>query len=94
MEYNNKIEIGSGILDNIYENIKDLVVKSKINVYAYVNIEMLKLYWNIGKVIVGFKNGYEKISYGDSIVNRLEKLSNEFGSGFSSRSLRAMRKFY
>lgn len=37
----------------------------------------------------------ERASYGDSVLYKLsQKLTNEFGKGFSSRNLRTMRKFY
>ena len=36
-------------INNIFDNIKDLVIKSRNKVYQTVNTEMLNLYWNIGK---------------------------------------------
>lgn len=36
----------------IFNNIKELVVNNRNKVYTTVNIEMLKLYWNIGKIIM------------------------------------------
>ena len=37
----------------------------------------------------------ERASYGDAILEKLsEKLTNEFGKGFSKRNLERMRKFY
>ncbi len=39
--------------------------------------------------------GYERASYGDAVLDKLsQKLTNEFGKGFSLRNLRTMRKFY
>ena len=32
-----------------FNNIKDLVINSRNKVYQVVNVEMLNLYWNIGK---------------------------------------------
>ena len=41
------------------------------------------------------QKGDERASYGDAILEKLsQKLTNEFGKGFSSRNLRTMRKFY
>ena len=41
------------------------------------------------------QQGDERASYGDSVLEKLsQKLTNEFGKGFSSRNLRTMRKFY
>ena len=36
-------------INNIFDNIKDLVIKSRNKVYQTVNTEMLNLYWNIVK---------------------------------------------
>ena len=79
----------------IYKNIKTLVINSRNKVYQTVNIEMIKLYWNIGKAIMEIQQGDERASYGDAVIEKLsQKLTNEFGKGFSSRNLRTMRKFY
>lgn len=82
-------------INNIFDNIKVLVISSRNKVYSAVNTEMLNLYWSIGKAIMEIQQGDERASYGDAILNRLsEKLTSEFGKGFSSRNLRTMRKFY
>ncbi len=39
-------------LNNIFDNIKELVINSRNKVYSVVNTEMLNLYWNIGKAIM------------------------------------------
>lgn len=39
-------------INNVYANIKELVINSRNKVYTTVNIEMLNLYWNIGKTIM------------------------------------------
>ena len=56
---------------------------------------MLNLYWNIGKVIMEIQQGDERASYGEAVLEKLsQRLTDEFGKGFSSRNLRTMRKFY
>ena len=41
------------------------------------------------------QQGDERANYGDAVLDKLsQKLTNEFGKGFSSRNLRTMRKFY
>ena len=72
-------------INNIFDNIKDLVINSRNKVYQTVNTEMLNLYWNIGKAIMEIQQGDERASYGDAVLEKLsQKLTNEFGSGFSS----------
>ena len=78
-----------------FNNIKDLVINSRNKVYQVVNIEMLNLYWNIGKSIIEIQQGEERANYGDTILDKLsQKLTSEFGKGFSKRNLERMRKFY
>ena len=82
-------------INSIFDNIKELVISSRNKVYSAVNTEMLSLYWNIGKAIMEIQQGDERANYGDAVLDRLsEKLTDEFGKGFSSRNLRTMRKFY
>lgn len=82
-------------VNNVFNNIKKLVINSRNKTYNIVNTEMLNLYWNIGKVIMEIQQGDERASYGDAVIDKLsQKLTNEFGKGFSARNLRTMRKFY
>ena len=79
----------------IFEEIKQLVNSSRERVYTTVNTEMLKLYWNIGKSIMNIQHGEERAIYGDAVLQKLsDKLTDEFGKGFSKRNLERMRKFY
>lgn len=82
-------------INSIYGNIKELVINSRNRVYSAVNTEMLNLYWNIGKIIMEIQQGDERASYGEAVLEKLsEKLTREFGKGFSIINLRRMRKFY
>lgn len=92
---NNYLETHEDEINSIFNNIKELVISSRDRVYSTVNIEMLNLYWNIGKVIMEIQQGDERASYGERVLEKLsQKLTAEFGKGFSSRNLRTMRKFY
>ena len=48
----NKLVNNENEINNIFDNIKELVISSRNRVYATVNAEMLNLYWNIGKIIM------------------------------------------
>lgn len=79
----------------IFEEIKGLINSSRTKVYSVVNTEMLNLYWNIGKIILEIQQGNERAEYGKTVLQKLsEKLTNEFGKGFSVDNLEKMRKFY
>lgn len=92
---NKELIINDNKIDNIFDNIKELVINSRNKVYSAVNTEMLNLYWNIGKAIIEIQQGDERASYGNAVLEKLsERLTNEFGKGFSKRNLERMRKFY
>jgi len=92
---NNELINNDYEINNIFDNIKELVINSRNRVYATVNTEMLNLYWNIGKAIMEIQQGNERASYGETVLEKLsQKLTNEFGKGFSKRNLERMRKFY
>ena len=80
-------------LNSIFDNIKDLIINSRNNIYNTVNIEMLHLYWNIGRIIMEIQQGNERAGYGDAVVDKLsQRLTNEFGRGFSARNLEKYEK--
>ena len=82
-------------IDEVFANIKSLINESRNKIYSVVNVEMLKLYWNIGKIIMEIQQGNERATYGETVLEKLsEKLTNEFGKGFSKRNPERMRKFY
>ncbi len=92
---NNNLMNSENEIDNMFNNIKELVINSRNKVYNAVNTEMLNLYWNIGKAIMEIQQGDERASYGETVLEKLsQKLTNEFGKGFSKRNLERMRKFY
>ena len=83
------------LIDEMYLNIKELVNNSKSRVYKTVNVEMINLYWNIGKIIVEKQEGNIRAKYGNYLIERIsKKLTDDFGNGFSSRNLKRMRKLY
>lgn len=91
----NNLELIDENVNPIFEEIKELINSSRNRVYTAVNTEMLNLYWNIGKIIMEIQQGDERASYGDAVLEKLsEKLTKEFGKGFSIINLRRMRKFY
>lgn len=92
---NNKLINNDYEINDIFDNIKELVINSRNRVYSAVNTEMLNLYWNIGKAIMEIQQGDERASYGETVLEKLsQKLTTEFGKGFSKRNLERMRKFY
>lgn len=74
--------------------IKEKVYSSQIKASIAVNKELLKLYWEIAKVIV---EKQENSSWGDKVVENISNdLKDEFPSmkGFSKRNILYMKKWY
>ena len=91
----NELTLSEENINPIFEEIKGLINSSRNRVYSMVNTEMLQLYWNIGKIIMEIQQGNERAVYGDAVLKKLsQKLTNEFGRGFSVDNLEKMRKFY
>ena len=80
----------------LIENVGSIYNKAKSNVISAINVEMLNVYWEIGKYIVEFEqNGNLQASYGTELLPRLSKdLKRIGGKGFSRSNLSYMRKFY
>ena len=76
--------------------IKEILSNARQRAYTAVNSAMVEAYWNIGKRIVKEEQkGSERAEYGKEIIKNLSiELSNEFGRGFSKRTLWEIRQFY
>ena len=72
---NNELIKNDNEINNIFDNIKELVISSRNKVYSAVNTEMLSLYWNIGKAIMEIQQGDERASYGDAVLEKLSQFS-------------------
>jgi predicted nuclease of restriction endonuclease-like (RecB) superfamily len=92
---NNKIVIKDSVIEPVFKEISDLITEAKQNVRAAVNSELVLLYWNIGKKIKTSILKNKKGEYGKYVVKQLsEKLTLEFGKGYSRASLFRMIRFY
>jgi len=77
----------------VYEGIRAILAEARKNTINVINSAMVTAYWEIGSQIseaVG-----DRAEYGKRLLSFLsEKLTKEFGKGFTERSLRHMRQFY
>lgn len=72
-----------------------LIENAKRNVATKVNDEMTLLYWNIGKDITDNILNNQKAEYGKAVIKKLsQKLTIEYGRGYSRANLFRMLKFY
>lgn len=77
----------------VYEAIRAALADARGKVVAAVNTAMVGVYWEIGRQITEAVG--ERAEYGRSLLAYLsERLTTEFGKGFTERNLRAMRQFY
>ncbi|WP_428657474.1 PDDEXK nuclease domain-containing protein [Runella sp.] len=84
-------------LDNhFFENIRTLLRKAQETLVKQVNAVMVLTYFELGKQIVEQEQqGKDYADYGAFILSELsEKLTAEFGKGYSKRNLELIRKFY
>jgi Protein of unknown function (DUF1016). len=56
---------------------------------------MVEAYWNIGKNIVEQQGGEEAAEYGKGLIKELsQRMTKDFGKGFTATNLKYMRQFY
>ena len=81
--------------EDIYTSIRSFVITAQNKVYAAVNTAMVIAYWEIGEQIYKACGENDRAEYGKNLLKYLsDKLTAEFGKGFTERNLRAMRQFY
>ena len=94
IEKNNK-EINPIEIEQTYSSVRGYIVEAQQQVYRAVNSTMVEAYWKIGKEIYEAGGENERAAYGKRILAELsERLTAEFGKGFSERNLQMMRRFY
>ena len=79
-------------MKNFVNEIKEVLHEARQKVYHKTAYTMIECYWEIGRRIVEKEQqGNDRAGYGKEI---LQSLSTELGKGFSTRSLRDIRKCY
>lgn len=83
-------------INSLYGQIRSILNEARSSAYRAVNFAMVKAYWRIGMLIVEHEQaGESRAEYGKAVLEELsEKLTVEFGKGFSVQNLRYMRQFY
>lgn len=83
-------------VEKFIEEIKVLLHGARNYVTNQINTVMVSTYFEIGRRIVEQEqNGSLRAEYGENVLNELsDKLTKEFGRGFSTTNLKQMRSFY
>ena len=81
---------------HLVTSIGGLIDAARQRVTQTVNVEMVRLYWEIGRHIVQYEQGgSDRAKYGQNLLHNLgQDLSARFGKGFSWRNLFNMRQLY
>ena len=91
----NEIELFDNKQQETYRTIRNSVIAAQSKVYSAVNSVMVTAYWEIGEQIYKACGENDRAEYGKKILKYIsEKLTEEFGKGYSIRNLRNMRNFY
>ena len=79
-----------------FRDIRALIVSARKSVARGVDLVQVRTNFEIGRRIVEQEQqGKSRASYGDEVIQALmERLTREFGKGFSGRNLAYMRTFY
>ena len=82
--------------EDFYKRIKEILETTRTRIYQTVNFEMVQAYWNIGRIVVEEEQkGKERAEYGSYLIETLsERLTKEYGKGFTKSNLKYMRQFY
>lgn len=86
---------GIAAVDALYQDIKQLVERSRAQVLVQVNQALVLTYWHIGKTIKQTIVTKTRADYGDATMQKLaDKLVLDYGPGFGRRNLFRMVKLY
>lgn len=81
--------------EETYTKVRNSVITAQSRIYIAVNTAMVQAYWEIGEQIYLACGENDRAEYGAGLLKYLsEKLTAEFGKGFTVRNLQMMRKFY
>ena len=81
--------------EETYNIIRNSIIVAQNKVYTAVNTAMVQAYWEIGEQIYKACGDNDRSEYGKNLIKFLsDKLTSEFGKGFSETNLKNMRRFY
>jgi predicted nuclease of restriction endonuclease-like (RecB) superfamily len=89
-------EISTTELQRVYERIRAVLQEGRARAYNSINREMIKCYWDVGRIIVEEEQaGEQRADYGIRLMEGLSsRLQAHYGRGYDPTNLRHMRAFY
>ncbi|MCK4735346.1 MAG: hypothetical protein KAT65_23035, partial [Methanophagales archaeon] len=84
------------VIDDLYQSLRAIIEKARSTAYRAVNFAMVQAYWEICRIIVEEEQkGSERAKYGKALIKELsQRLTRDYGKGFTERNLWYMRDFY
>ena len=90
-----KTPLSESVPRDFYKRIAEILEQARKRAYSAVNYSMVLAYWKIGASIVEEQGGADRAAYGDKLIaGPSERLTADFGKGFTPANLRNMRQFY
>jgi predicted nuclease of restriction endonuclease-like (RecB) superfamily len=78
----------------LFNDVSDLIKKSRVEVAISTNCALSFLFWQVGKRILEHILQYQRAAYGKEIMTNLsEKLVQLYGRNFAEKNLRRMVQF-
>ncbi len=94
-EKENEIVSTGANAEKTYNIVRNSVITAQSRIYSAVNTAMVQAYWEIGEQIYLACGENDRAEYGAGLLKYLsEKLTAEFGKGFTVANLKNMRQFY
>ncbi len=88
-------DLPANLEDTLFGELKDLIVCARERVAVQVNQALVMTYWQIGRKLTTDQLQQDSHRYGEATMTRLaERLTLEFGRGFSYRNLYRMVLFF
>jgi predicted nuclease of restriction endonuclease-like (RecB) superfamily len=80
----------------LIQTIGEIIETSRVNAVRFVNQELVKSYWEIGRHIIQYEQqGNVRAEYGSSLLSTLSSdLKIRYGKGFGRRNILDMRRFF
>src|SRR5207248_11182899 len=89
-------EVALKLTPSFFDDIRELIAGARTNVARGVDLVQVHTNFEIGRRIVEEEQrGKDRAAYGEEVVRALaDRLTGEFGRGFSDTNLKLMRLFY
>lgn len=80
----------------LFDRVARIIEQARTNVVLAVDSHMVLAYWLIGREIVqALQGGKKRVENGKQVlVDLAQKLTDQYGTGFSKASQRSFRQFY